>query len=414
MLLDKKLTVEDRVKRARIKIVDSTDFPEFRAMAGLIMVGDTTFVDGDHKIKTACTNGRDEWYNRDFVETLSDAQLRGVVLHENYHIQYRHLTTWEHLWKIDAQLANMAADYVINLQIFTPERVKAKFVDMIDGMLYDTKYEGLDVAQVFRQLRQDKQDQQDSGGDSGNEGGSGTPLDGDSFDTHDWEGAQEMTDAERGELEREIDQAIRQGSMMAGKTGSGGNRMFDELLSAQVNWRDALRDFITDTCSGNDYCSYVKPDRRFLQYDMYVPSGVSDQVDELVIAIDTSGSIGGDEITCMLSEVRGICETVPPKRVRILYWDTEVCRDEVYELHQLPELVQSTKPAGGGGTDVTCVPKWLTNKNISPQATIILTDGYLFGGWGDWSCPTLWCILDNKGAVPDCGKAIHIKSGDMR
>ena len=407
MLLAKKLTVEERVQRARIKIVDSTDFPEFKAMAGLIMVGDTSFVDGDHPVKTACTNGRDEVYNRDFVDTLNDAQLRGVVLHENYHIQYRHLTTWEHLWKIDPQLANMAADYVINLQIFTPERVEAKFVEPIEGMLYDTKYVNLDVAQVFDDLRREQEEGK-------KKGGSGTPS-GDSFDTHDWEGAQEMTADERNELEREIDQAIRQGSMMASKTGSGGARdMFGDLLSAQVNWRDALRDFISDTCVGNDYCSYAKPDRRFLQYDMYMPSGVADQVEELVIAIDTSGSIGTAEITSMLSEVRSICETVPPKRIRILYWDTEVCRDESYELSQLSELVHSTKPEGGGGTEVSCVPKWLTDNNVSPQACIVLTDGYLYGGWGEWSCPVLWCILDNKDAKPDCGKTLHIKSGDMK
>jgi predicted metal-dependent peptidase len=405
MLLSKKLTIEERVQRSRITIVNSTKFPEFKAMAGLIMMGDTEYVDGDHQVKTAATNGRDEIYNRDFVGTINDAQLRGVVLHENFHIQYRHLTTWEHLWKIDPQLANMAADYVINLQIFTPEYEQAGFVEKIDGMLYDEQYVNMDVQQVFNKLRQDKQ----------SEGGSSAPPDGDSFDTHDWEGAQEMTDDERKQLDHEIDQAMRQGSMMAGKTGSGGARdLFGDLLSPQVNWRDVLRDFITDTCSGNDYCTYAKPDRRFLQYDMYMPSGVSDQVEELVIAIDTSASIGGAEITSMLSEVRGICETVPPKRVRILYWDTEVCRDEVYELSQLSELVQSTKPSGGGGTSVECVPQWLTDNNVSPQACIVLTDGYLYGGWGDWSCPVLWCILDNKEATADCGKTLHIKSGDMK
>lgn len=405
MLLSKKLTIEERVQRARITIVNSTKFPEFKAMAGLIMMGDTEYVDGDHQVKTAATNGRDEIYNRDFVATINDAQLRGVVLHENFHIQYRHLTTWEHLWKIDPQLANMSADYVINLQIFTPEYEEAGFVQKIDGMLYDEQYVNMDVQQVFNKLRQDKQ----------SKGGSSAPPDGDSFDTHDWEGAQEMTDDERKQLDHEIDQAMRQGSMMAGKTGSGGARdLFGDLLSPQVNWRDVLRDFITDTCSGNDYCTYAKPDRRFLQYDMYMPSGVSDQVEELVIAIDTSASIGGTEITSMLSEVRGICETVPPKRVRILYWDTEVCRDEVYELSQLSELVQSTKPSGGGGTSVECVPRWLTDNNVSPQACIVLTDGYLWGGWGDWSCPVLWCILDNKEATADCGKTLHIKSGDMK
>ena len=74
MLLSKKLTIEERVQRARITIVNSTKFPEFKAMAGLIMMGDTEYVDGDHQVKTAATNGRDEIYNRDFVATINDAQ----------------------------------------------------------------------------------------------------------------------------------------------------------------------------------------------------------------------------------------------------------------------------------------------------------------------------------------------------
>jgi hypothetical protein len=51
--------------------------------------------------------------------------------------------------------------------------------------------------------------------------------------------------------------------------------------------------------------------------------------------------------------------------------------------------------------------------SIKPQATVILTDGYLFGDWGTWDCPTLWCVLDNDSATPDTGKVVHIKTSDM-
>ena len=43
----------------------------------------------------------------------------------------------------------------------------------------------------------------------------------------------------------------------------------------------------------------------------------------------------------------------------------------------------------------------------------MLTDGYLFGGWGQWHHPVLWCVLDNERAVPDVGKAVHVKSRDL-
>jgi len=73
-------------------------------------------------------------------------------------------------------------------------------------------------------------------------------------------------------------------------------------------------------------------------------------------------------------------------------------------------LAQSTKPVGGGGTDVNCVTAYMTEHGIKPQAVVVLTDGDLYGGWGQWSCPVLWCILDNERRKPDTGKAIHIKS----
>ena len=90
------------------------------------------------------------------------------------------------------------------------------------------------------------------GGDTG--GGSGSLPNGQSpFDDHDWDGAQELSDEEKRELSRELDEAIRQGALVAGKMGSGGDRELEELLKPQVDWREVLRDFVCDTCVGTDY-----------------------------------------------------------------------------------------------------------------------------------------------------------------
>ena len=130
---------------------------------------------------------------------------------------------------------------------------------------------------------------------------------------------------------------------------------------------------------------------------------------ELVIAIDTSGSIGARELSQFLSEVKGICDNVHPEKVRLLYWDTKVCADETYAGVVLDNLAESTKPAGGGGTNVECVPEYMTAQGIKPQAVVVLTDGYLGGSWGQWSSPVLWCIVDNKHASPDVGKVVHVE-----
>jgi predicted metal-dependent peptidase len=250
----------------------------------------------------------------------------------------------------------------------------------------------------------DLQSQAESGGGGLSAGG---------FDDHDWDGAQELTADEQRELARDIDEAIRQGALIAGKMGSGGDRDLEELLKPQVDWREVLREFITSTCTGSDYSTWRRPNRRYVATGHYLPSGITEQVGELVIAIDTSGSIGSAELTRFLSEVKGICDTVHPERIRLLYWDTEVCADEAYDTHELDKLTSSTKPAGGGGTSVDCVPEYITKHNINAQAAIVLTDGHLYGGWGTWSIPLLWCIIDNDRAKPDCGKAVHVKSREL-
>ena len=401
MLMLNQLTEEQRLTKAVVSIMGN---PKYTALAGVLMIGDRNVVD-DPSVPTACTNGRDEMYGREFVKQLNDAELRFLVLHEVYHKLFRHLTTWRHLYNQDAHLANVACDHVINIKIVDDNKDHfASMTGALESGCYDRKYVGMDTAQVYNLLRKDQE------GDGGGQGSEPLP---EGFDKHDWDGASEMDAEEIRELAREIDEAVRQGALVAGKMGSGGDLGLEELLQPQVNWREALREFIQTTCAGSDYSTYSKPNRRYLSSGIYMPSGISEQVGELVLAIDTSGSIGKKELAAFLSEVKEICDTVHPDGVRLLYWDTKVCRDEKYDTHELDNIVNSTKPDGGGGTDVECVTDYIRDNNINAQAAIVLTDGHLYGGWGQWSMPVLWCIMDNNHAKPDVGKTVNIKSRDM-
>lgn len=408
------LTEEQRLAKAVVAIMGN---PKYTALAGVLMIGDRTVTD-DPSIPTACTNGRDEMYDRAFVSSLSDAELRFLVLHEVYHKLFKHLHIWRHLYDEDPDLANRANDYVINIKIVDDNK-DDKFATMtgvLENGCLDEKYRGMDSAQVYNLLRkQQRQNPPGKGNDIKELGGSApSPENGQQpFDQHDWDGAQELTADEKRELARDLDEAIRQGALVAGKMGSGGDRDLEELLQPQVNWREALREFIQDTCAGKDYSTYRKPNRRYLSSGIYMPSGVTEQVGELILAIDTSGSIGNHELSAFLSEVKSICDTVHPDGIRLLYWDTQICRDEKYDSQDLDELVKSTKPKGGGGTDVTCVTDYIREHNINAQACIVLTDGHLYGGWGQWTMPVLWTILDNDSAKPDVGKTVNIKSRDM-
>lgn len=412
LMIGKQLTEEQRLTKAMADIIGNTNYI---ALAGVLMMGEHKIVeDGYRGCRTAMTNGKDVLYSRVFVGKLSDAEFRFLILHESYHMLYRHLTTYRHLYDENPRRANMACDYVINLKLIDFDRETDRgFISMPKVGLLDEKYRGMDSAEVYNLL---KEDGESGGGGSGQGQGQGQGEgmgDGETLDQHDWDGAEDMTPQEKKELERAIDEAIRQGALIAGKMGSGGARLLDDVLQSKVDWREALREFVSTTCSGSDYSTWRRPNRRFVSAGIYLPSGITETVGELVIAIDTSGSIGGRELSQFLGEVAAIAKAVRPQAVRLMYWDTSVCAVEYYLQDQLDDIVKSTKPAGGGGTMVECVPEYMREKQIKPQAVIVLTDGYLGGSWGTWHAPVLWCVLDNKSARPDVGKVVHIESNDM-
>lgn len=380
--IGKQLTAEQRLWKATTDILGRA---EFVALAGVLMIGTKKIVDG---LPTARTNGRDEQYGREFVDSLNDAEFRFLILHECYHKMYRHLTTWGALYRLDADRANRACDYVINGKLSDMDL--GDFIKMPECGCLDNKYRGMNAKQVFDLLKPS------SGGDGG-------------MDDHDWEGAEEMSEEEITELGKEIDEAVRQGSILAGKTGSGGNRDLNELLQTKKDWRELLRDYVTTTCAGKDYSTWKKPNRRYIGMDILMPSAISETMGELVIAIDTSGSIGQRELTRFLTEIKGVCDQVKPSKVRLLYWDTEVCGHEVYDETERDNIATSTKPKGGGGTNVECVPIYMNEHGIKPELVIVLTDGYLGGSWGQWSVPVLWCIDGNSSATANVGTTIHIE-----
>ena len=309
LAINRQLNAEQRLEKC---VVDIMSNKKYTAMAGVLMLGTKCI---DDTVPTACTNGRDEQYGRAFVESMTDAELRFVILHECRHKLYRHLITWKYLHDKDHECANMACDYVINLEI--AEENKDGFATMPvdkDGKLIgllDERFRGMNSHEVFNIIYEEKE--QDGGGGEG---------DGETLDSHDWDGATEMTEGEKTSLQQEIDQAVRQGALSAGKMGAEGNRAIDALLQPEIDWREVLREFVSQTCAGKDYSTYNRPNRRYMSAGLYMPSAISESVGELVIAIDTSGSIRQSDLTKFLSEVKGITDMVKPDAVRLLYWGT--------------------------------------------------------------------------------------------
>jgi predicted metal-dependent peptidase len=319
--------------------------------------------------------------------------LRGVILHENKHKMYRHMLTWQHLWKQNPRKANVACDYVINIEIHDEGVRTNGFVKLPECGLFDEKYRGMNSQQVFDQLP-------DEQGGGGNGGG---------MDEHGWEDAKDMTAEEVKELQEEIDNAIRQGAILAGKVGGNLSRCFNDLMSAKVDWREALREFVSSVSQGKDDSTWRKPNRRWLQHDVYMPSTISESMESILIAVDTSGSIRDEDINKFLSEVVGIMNNVNPEQVHLLYWDSEVAGHEVYGMGDGDKLLSSTKPKGGGGTTPSCITDYMKEHSIKTECAVVLTDGYVGGDWGgDWSCPVLWAIVGGCKDVPTKGSVIYV------
>jgi len=394
------LTAEQRIERCHVQLMKH---PSFCLFSGLFMVGKVSV---DDKTPTAKTNGLDVTYGRDFVGSLNDKQLGFLILHENMHKAYRHLVVWKTLYKRNRWLANAACDYVINLQLmdYDPHGQDIEFPTDKDGNqigLVDEKYRGMDAHQVFLKLLEEHGDVQ-------------PPDGGEGLDDHDWESAEEMTDKEKEEAAKEIEDALRQGQILVGKMKGNVSREVQDLLTPKVDWKEALRDFIKSTTAGKDQTTWRRLHKRYIGMDIVMPSTFDEKVGPITVAIDTSGSIGHEELAQFLSEVKLICEEVRPEKLDILYWDTRVAGHEVYSDAELANVVYVTEAKGGGGTEPSCVPKYMRKHNMTPECLIMLTDGYIGDQTrNDWSInsPIMWCIKGNNhfDNASVTGKVVHVE-----
>jgi predicted metal-dependent peptidase len=413
-----KLPAEKRIELVHVSLMREKTFAFF---AGLFMVGSTTVT--DQKI-TAGTNGRDAVYGREFVDSLTDKELAFLVMHENMHKCYRHLTIWKALDDIDRNITNAACDFVINIQLYDmdPEEKfiafpRSKATGEREG-LFDEQYRGMDTKQVFDILIKKKKE----GGQRGRVKGDGTnrqPVDmfddedGDvGFDNHDWDGAKQLSEEDKKQLDREVEQAIRQGGIYAGKFGGKTPREIGELLNPKVDWKDVLQRFARSNIKDRDSISWRKAHKNFLWQDIILPSILGKRVKSLLLGMDTSGSVEGQLLTEFLSEMNGLVKSVGIDRLDIVYWDAEIQAHEIFT-GGVKDIVHRTNPKGGGGTNPDVVVDLIVEKQLKPDAIIMLSDGYMHTNKNKWAAitaPTLWCIIGNDNYEVPNGQKLVIRN----
>jgi len=403
-----------KLKKVHIRLMKH---PETCLFSGILMMGESSV---DVGIPTACTDGLNKRYGKDFIEKLSLAELGGLVLHENGHVMLKHIPRHKDLIKQNPRLANVAMDFVINAIIMEISQKAPDLVKLPTGALYDVKYHGWSVRQVWDDLvkRMEKEKQKPSGeqGQSGgmgqNTSGSDSVSDMEPLDEHDTESTETMDGEAAEQLSKDIDEAISQGSLIAGRFGVKAPRAITEILAPKVDWREELREFVSAAMAGRDELTWAKLNRRRLADDLFLPHVESETICEGVIANDTSGSIGDALLNMVGGEIASICETCRPERMRVLWWDTMVHGEQVFE-GNYEGIATLLKPLGGGGTKVSCVSDYITKNNVEPQFLIVFTDGYVEHDitW-ELNCPVLWLLPPNhnRGFEPPVGRKIVIEN----
>jgi predicted metal-dependent peptidase len=399
------ITEEQRIKKGHIALMKH---PETALWGGVMMMGSTEVVD---EAITAYTDGINKKYGRTFLQTIcpTQAEVNGLILHENLHIGLRHHLHGADMFKEDGEKANKAADYVVNDMITEISKKYPELVQLPKGGLYDPQYHNMSMREIYKLLKS-KKGGGGGGGKPDKEGEKGSGSGGGEyeFDKHDF--GKPMTQEEAKEMDGKIDRAIREGALLAGRLGIDLPRSVTDLLNPVIDWKKELADFVTSSCKGKDEYTWRKFNRRLISNDIYLPTVENETIGEVVVAIDTSGSIGQEQLNEFASELVSICDAVSPDAVRVLWWDTKVHGEQLFT-DNYDQIGSMLKPLGGGGTRVSSVAEYINKKKINAECVLVFTDGFLESDvkW-DISAPTLWMVTENRNWTPPSGKKVFMEN----
>jgi predicted metal-dependent peptidase len=314
----------------------------------------------DNNVPAMYTTGEKIGWNREFIDRLTLEEVKGVLVHEAQHVLCLHPFregTREHM------VANMAMDYAIN------PLIKRDFT-LPKGCLDDYRFSNMEFEAIYKLLEGKGEGDGDKEGDGSGDGGWNV---GEVREPKGKDGSV-LSPGEIKQLESETKVAIQQAYQQAksiGKLPGNIERYIKEILNPIVNWKEALHEFAT-TLARNDY-TWTKPNRRFIHAGLYLPTLENPELGDLVIVIDTSGSISVRDLSEINAEVIEIarCFSVT---ITVIYCDSEVNEVEVFQPGE--EVVLKMK--GGGGTNFNPAFARVEKEGITPIGLLYFTDGYVY------------------------------------
>ena len=389
----------DRLIQARVAMLIKHDF--WGKMATRMRL-----INADAWCPTLATDGRDFYYNSEFVLSLGsiDKVIFGFA-HEVLHCIYDHIPR---TGDRDRKLSNIAQDYVINADLVHYNVGKA--IDEVE-IIYDKKYfnwsfeavyddlmknaEKIDIDKLFEQLLDDHLEP----GDSDGEGGDDDSEDGVS------KRRPQLSKEQREAIKDEIREALLQAAQggAAGNLPGGIQRIVNKMTAPKMDWRTLINMKIPSLAK-NDY-SYHRFNKKYMQSGIVMPGLDRQEAIDVCIAIDTSGSITQKILEEQLSAVVGIMDMYDEFTIRVWQFDTGTYGYAEFTKDTAADIM-NYEIKGGGGTSFEVNWKMMKDEGIEPQMLIVFTDGEPFGSWGDETyCETLWIINNkhNKSIVPPFG-----------
>jgi predicted metal-dependent peptidase len=373
-----KISASDKVKKARAGLILQQPF--FGSLALRLVVAE------DKTIDTACTDGISMLYNPKFIDSLTLDETKGVIAHEVMHCACAHFAR---LQGRELKKWNVAGDYAINPLVLDAGMALPK------GCLTNHAWKNMSAEAIYPLIPE-----QDSNGDGNDPGGCGgvKPQAG-------------TSKSDQSKLTEEWKISAAQAAQYAkscGKLPDSLNRFMTDLLNPQIDWCEYLRRFLSQHAK-NDY-RWFPPNRRFIYKGLYLPSCRSEELGEICVAIDTSGSISKKELARFATELNEVLETYQGASATVIYCDAAVAHTETFTYADLP-LKLSAK--GGGGTDFKPPFKWIEENSLNPVCMIYFTDLECSSFPSQPGYPVLWVIVGGSSSggnreVPPFGEAIYV------
>ncbi len=333
------------------------------------------------------------YYNEKFVESLTVPQIVWGLCHEVLHRVGQHATR---MGSRDHGKWNYAGDAWINDTLDS-----CNIGDRIPNTVNMQGSKDDTVENIY-----DKLPDGGSGGAGGNGSGSGSYMDGDGLGDDIIPGSG-LSESEVKEIEAnakvEIAQAA-QAAKMRGKMPGALEKIVCDVLNVKTPWYELLEQYMADKIA-NEY-TWTRPNRRFIGADLYMPSiNNEQQMGEVVIQVDVSGSISERELMYYNGHLQRIVEQCKPSKVHVLYTDTSVQKHETFERGEEFALSYYC----GGGTDMVEGYRYIEQQGIEPDVFVTLTDGYT--PFPDYvNIPSVWCISSDHITAPDeAGMSVHFE-----